>query len=264
MSSLIERAERMFEQDAMGIEGAAEPALGAIYGTLSQNFGFCGPSYVERTLEYADRAMEKFGGEKGAPLFVEQARRMLNYKTYACLDAGELLDAERHLLTYLGKPSVAEVMMSFSGFSAWEHALLARFMADAGKGEWIREFMTIADEKRIGDGADGHPWQLWFYNRARCALGMGDRVRAVEFAWKSAGICESNLAGKTLNVMALLPYSLLHRVGVRVDPRLIEKAMGMANDLNSHYFKELNGVKALVGLGMIGEQPSRFFPFSYR
>lgn len=47
---LIEKAEKIFAITTADIQGASEPALASIYGTIAQNYAFCGPDFINESI----------------------------------------------------------------------------------------------------------------------------------------------------------------------------------------------------------------------
>jgi hypothetical protein len=105
------------------------PVLGRMYGTVAQNHGFCGPSYLNKLQEYVHRAQKAFG-EGRVEDFREDWRREFNYLVYGYLDAELLKDAEETLKIYLETSSLKD--LDFSNMGRYETAALIRFAADTG------------------------------------------------------------------------------------------------------------------------------------
>lgn len=270
LAVLAEKAEQFFLYSTEGEDGAIEPSLGAIYGTMAQHFGFCGPEFLEETLRFSKKAMERFGGAYGQPDFsTEKANilRQYNYMAYAFLDAGNTEEARRHLLLYLAQPDMASVAGRLDLLSEWELALVARYMADAGDGPLVAACVAFAGKARENRVTQSHPWQLWCLNMARCALKTGDNRLARELAFQSLGICRSDSSGDAMNVMALLPLSFLYTQGLEPIEDLAphyRTAAETALGLNPDHFAALNPQDCQAGLADIGRRPAAYFPFSYR
>lgn len=267
---LAEKAEQFLLYSTDGEDGIIEPSLGAIYGTMAQHFGFCGPAYLEETLRFSKKAMGRFGGAYGEPDFSPEKASILrqyNYMTYAFLDAGNTEEARRHLLLYLEQPDLESVVGHLDVLSEWELALVARFMADAGDGPLVAACVAFAGKARENRVAQSHPWQLWCLNMARCAQKTGDTRLARDLAFQSLDICRSVRSGEAMQVMALLPLAFLLAQGLAPIKDLalhyrtaVETALG----LNPDHFAALNPQDCQAGLADISRRPAAFFPFSYR
>lgn len=270
LDELIDQAEKSFAWDTKGIEGASDPLLGAIYGTLAQNYGFCGPQYIDKTIEFSKKSIEKFGGEHVQQILPADRKNCLrpyNYMAYAYLDAEDYALAERCLLKYLDQASIHDVMQSADQLSEWEHALLTRYMADAADLELIQTYFRFYGENDYGLIKNKHPWQLWCYNMARCALKVDEKELAAWLSTKSVEICEMTSAGPTLRVMALLPLTFLFERNLMEEQELEGKyhdVVKTALALNSEHFSDLQNITVKEGLVKIGREPGRYFPFSYR
>lgn len=270
LAVLAEKVEHFLLYSIDAEDGVIEPSLGAIYGTMAQHFGFCGPAYLQETLRFSKKAMERFGGTYGEPEFSSEKASILrqyNYITYAFLDAGNTEEARRHLLLYLEQPDLESVAGRLDVLSDWELALVARYMADRGDGPLVAACVEFAGKARENRVAQSHPWQLWCLNMARCALKTGDTRLARELAFQSLDICRSARSGDAMNVMALLPLSFLYAQGLAPLHDLAphykataETALG----LNPDHFSALNPQDCKAGLADISRRPAAFFPFSYR
>jgi len=270
LDELIDQAEKSFARDTKGIEGASDPVLGAIYGTLAQNYGFCGPRYIDKTMGFSKKSIEKFGGahvQQSLPQDRKNCLRPYNYMAYAYLDIKDYAQAERCLLNYLDQSSIHDVMQNADQFSEWDHALLARYMADAADLELVQAYLRFFGENGYGLIKNKHPWQLWCYNMARCALKVDETELSTWLSTKSVEICEMTSAGPTMRVMALLPFSFLFEKNLMEERDLAEKyydVVKTALGLNSEHFSDLQNISLKEGLAKIGREPGRYFPFSYR
>lgn len=270
LDELIDHTEKSYAWETKGIEGASDPVLGAIYGTIAQNYGFCGPRYIDRTIEFSKKTIEKFGGEHVPQALPEDRKNCLrpyNYMAYAYLDAKDYAQAEQCLFNYLDQASLHEVMQNLDQFSEWEHALLARYMADAASLELIQTYLRFYGENNYGLVTNKHPWQLWCYNMARCALKVDETDLATWLSTKSVDVCEMTSAGPTMRVMALLPLSFLFERNLLAERELEKKyhdVVKTALALNSEHFSDLQNITVKEGLKKIGREPGRYFPFSYR
>ena len=137
VKTILGSLEDQFRLQRGLVENATSEDLGALYGSIAQNYGFCGPEYLPETRRYSLLSGEAFGkGE--VPELKDHWLRQLNYLAYAYLDAGDLGSAEKTLMAYIEMESWEELWPGLPGLSQWEHALLARFFAEGGNRESAR------------------------------------------------------------------------------------------------------------------------------
>lgn len=249
------------------LENATHETLGALYGSIAQNYGFCGPEYMDETRRYTLLAQEAFGDGKAQGL-KDDWLRQFNYLVYAELDAGHGDTAREALLNYLEISAWHELPGKLSLLSVWQHAALARFLAGCGRREERAIYGKWA-HKRLGTlTGTGHPWQLWFYNMGLVSLSLGEEKTAAECWRRGLDLCLSSGKGPTVRVMALLPLSGLWRVealplsGV---PRTEEMIRRMAGELSPDHFRPfLEEPDLEKELEKVWTRPGDLFPFTYR
>ncbi len=265
LAGLLSSLEAMHRAQCRILPGSVNRTLGALYGSMGQNFGFCGPSSLSQTRKYATLAMDAFGDDPAAR---EDRRRQTHCMVYALMDAGRFREAEKTLLAYLDMTSWATLGDRLPEFQKWEHAVLARFLAD------FRPMETCSLYGQWVEGGGGpmvrktHPWQLWLNNMGRLMRFLGRREAAVFFFKESLDLCLFARFGPTVRVMALLPLAGLRKSealkGLRLN-HLEETLRNAADALNPFHFQEmLNEKDFLKTLDRVWENPSRFFPFTYR
>jgi hypothetical protein len=242
--------------------GSVSPALGRLLGTLAQNWGFCGPDHLPATLETAARARDAFGDGE-VPEYRGDCLRQLCYEGYALLDARRHDEAEKVLTDYLGQPPHTVNGDRLRRMGPYQHALLARFLADTGRepgGDWLRWARS-----RSGARLDEHPWQLWLLNAGFLVRDPGDRE---EFWTRAAASCLA--LAETGQVMALMPLSELWSAGLGVEERIEEQASAVLGILRSsslnldHFRKVLDAPDWRTALETARRSRERLFPFSYR
>ena len=265
LASLLTSLEAMHGTQCRILPGAQNRTLGALYGTISQNFGFCGPCFSEETRKYAFLAMEAFGVDLSTR---EDCRRQYCYLVYSLMDSGRFREAEEILLVYLEIGSWDALGDRLPAFERWEHAVLARFLADAGPMEMCRLYGKWVMEKGASMGRETHPWQLWCYNMGRMMLLLGRREDAVLYFKESLDLCLLPRFGPTVRVMGLLPLAgllkLNHLEGVNLGEmeKVIQNA---AESLNPVHFQEVLNEEAFTKtLDRVFEHPAALFPFTYR
>lgn len=242
-----------------------DPALGALYGSLAQNYAFSGPEFLDKTRENVHKAREAFGNGE----VVEQhpnVQRPLFYWTYACLDAGRFEEAETTLLQILDLDSRVYIKECTDTLSPWTHALLARFLADAWPVARASGYTDQAQSNRTRWVQGKHPWQLWLYNVGRLLVLEGNPTEAVLFFRQSLEQCLAAFNGPTIRVMALLPLSRLLSLGESGETLALDakKAMHAARELHPAFFAPVLAQEPLQALEEVARRPERFFPFAYR
>lgn len=241
--------------------------LGELYGSIAQNYGFCGTQYLDDTIQYAHKARRAFGDGE----FPEQREdwlRQFNYVTYAYLDAREFRLAERALLQNLEMEGWEGFVQKIPGFSRWQHGLTARYLGDAREKGRAAEYLERMFPERSGRIEKRHPRQLWLYNLGRVAAALGDPQKAETLYRESLDLCLSEGFGPTVRVMALLPLSGLFKMGaldLERDAPLAGRVRDAAEKVNPGHFRAVVGKEDFSSaLEAISENPQTLFPFSYR
>jgi len=247
--------------------GLADRALAALYGSIAQNYGFCGPNYLKSCEEYAGLAFEAFGNMEVVE-YAEDLRRQYACLVYAYLDAGKFDQACAQLFSYLGVQSWRDVQAStrLESLSRWQHATLARFLADAGEAEQRGHYLKWAFDGHREITETTHPWQLWANNLGRTAAELRELDSAAELFNRSLDLCLAEAHGPTVRIMALLPLAGLQHVGRRPADmkshlRTVRQA---AQEVNPVYFKAVLEKNTDEILEDIWRRPETLFPFSYR
>ncbi len=242
--------------------------LGAMYGTLAQNCGFCGPDFLEQLLGAADRSQKAFGRKN-----CREAGRLDNYRIYGLLDAGRTDEAASLLSGYFGLDGERDAdalwrtacAMAADGTTedVFRAALGFRFLADTG--------FRVSGPRNLPvhyalEGA-GHPWQLLSRNLGRILLASGRHSEAERMFRRSVGICLAG--GETMRAMALCSLAELHAAGMAGDADYEQAAATVrwiAEDshLNREHFSRLYGVPGREIPGLVFRCGNELFPFSYR
>jgi hypothetical protein len=242
--------------------------LASLYGTIAQNFGFCGPGHLENTVKYARMAVDAFGGGE-VPEYRGDALRQYGYLVYAGLDAGGHDDARGNLFRFLDVPGWEQVagLREQNRLSVWHHTALARFLADTADRQHGPDYLESCSRGRAVFANTDHPRQLWTYNLGRIALNLGCRDPAIAWFRQSLDLCLKTETRPTIYVMSLLPASALWGLGALDtdgDRQCVTQAVGVALELNRSHFEPLSGSDSETALKQVRENPQRFFPFSYR
>ena len=249
--------------------------LGSMHGTVAQNYGFCGPNWIDQAGKHMDAGRRAFGQR-----YRKDSSRLLNYKVYCLLDAGRYHSAAQILACYL---NMADSFFNNAGWhkkvlknatnqifsgerdGAFQLACTLRFLADTGatlSESDIRQVLLAVCQNQ------GHPWQLTAFNAARLAFKQKHTELAEELANISLEICmKGNI---TMWIMGLLPISLMH-----AHEMMHHSATGTARDIMSiasdktavhapHFQGLAQSATLDEMLQMIAITPERWFPFSYR
>ncbi len=245
--------------------------LGAIYGTLAQNYGFCGPKYLDDLVKAAARAEEAFGLK-----YDREKKRLVNYRIHALLDANRTDEATSLLPGYLElEPSSGPQEWYATGFDmlntpeksdkVFQAALVFRFLADTGyrPADTGLPGLAAAVLKR-----HSHPWQLIALNLGQLLLAVHLEQEADILLRHSVRICESG--GETLRPMALLPLAKLHETGLATDRDYnlaceIQDWIRQTDQLEQDHFQSILTVPdGRELLDTVCHWRARLFPFSYR
>jgi len=244
--------------------------LGALYGTLSQNYGFCGPVFLKETEKMAELAELAFGGR-----YRHETRRLLNYRIYARLDAGDRKTSRDLLGQYLelepGSSPEQWLDQEYRDSGTTRHerafmtALTLRFLADSGQHaepKCLEKVLSGILEKT------GHPWQLVTLNLGRLLSTAGCRQQAAQAL--SHSIQTSLAGGPSMRPMALLGLAELHRsdLGTREDETQVlqlAKWLKQSRVINRDHFQVIcEQETAREILDTVLHDMPRLFPFSYR
>jgi len=252
---------------------SADENMGKLYGSIAQNYGFCGPEHLDETIKFAQKAMKCFGGDQG-PAAHGDRQRQLNYMVFAYLDACRWEDAEKTLLKYLEIDALDAVYPLLDDtMLPYHHAVLARFFADQGSMGHCERFFGIVYPQMRTLIKDTHPWQLWAFNLGRVAEKIGRQKEAIELHRESLRLClleqgDGMDEKKTILTMALLPLSRLRHIDAlsKEDAHChAQRARDAAAYLNPNHFKAfLDEPDVDKALGLVFQHPEQFFPFTYR
>jgi len=254
---IMERIEKT--RDVLGVK--SYPVLGRMYGTVAQNYGFCGPQFFEKTKEYVSKAQEAFGSGKD-PHWRDDWLREWNYLVYAALDAGMEEEAKVALMHYLDIPQMPSSHREKS-WNRYQKAALARWVADTRS--YYQIFAEVTEDE-IKQLEPIHPNQLWAFNVGRIMEKPGMR----RTAWIKSYQISMSLKGPA-KVMGLLPLAGLYVMEL-ADRKYLEKAtleilslIGSESDINRDHFDTLlkfdNWRDVLTE---VWNGRHRYFPFTYR
>lgn len=267
VKAILDFLEGQYHSQRELIKNATNETLGALYGSIAQNFGFCGSEYLAETKKYSLLSREAFGNGR-SPELKNDWLRQLNYLAYAELDVGNLGAAESTLLAYMEIENWEELWPKMPRLSEWQHALLARFFGENDEQKERLRYVDWALENKDRILHREHPWQLWLNNMGRVSYALGDTRNASKYYNDSLALCLSGKLGLTVQMMALLPLSGVWKAGGQSESEMapIEKKIrSSAEDLNPDYFRVLlNESEFAVTLEKIWDKPEALFPFTYR
>ena len=244
-----------------------DPVLASLYGTVAQNFGFCGPEFLTQACDYASKAAAAFGGG-AVPEFRQDGLRQQSYLCHAFLDTGDYPRAEKSLVAFVEADGWPDIMNRCRDgrMSAWHHAALARFFADTGETEKSPDYLRWCTERRADFSGGDHPRQLWAFNVGRIAAAVQPKAAAAWFE-SSLALCLEKEKQPTIHAMALLPLSGLRHLGILEEscpPETVSKVIRSALALNGSHFRQLESSDRDSLLKNIWKHPRALFPFTYR
>ncbi len=264
------------EQQVANIKNEDNWLLGAMHGTVAQNYGFCGPNFLEEVRKHVQLGIRAFGVR-----YADESARLRNYLVYALLDAKELKQAEYELIRNVLRNNTGEknlhdlleaVLKATEQKSSKTDnnipfflALALRLLADSGENMRHNAFPQISF---LVSKYRYHPWQLIAFNSARLAINNGYVDDAGKLLAQALEICMEG--STTMKVMALLPFSLMHVLGMdsHGNAATANKIMDIISDkrlVETEHFKELAQAGSVKDvLQQVAEKPEKWFPFSYR
>jgi hypothetical protein len=262
------------EQQRYAIDQRANRALGAMYGTLAQNYGFCGFEYQLRFVDCVRKAEAAFGRE-----YRPEILRLTAYRIYSLLDGAHYREAVNQLNRYLNLPaegspphwvdSVLHLWRQPTEHTPFQTALVCRLLAELSanarlqpQADWCHSLA------RVLPGRLSHPWQLSAYNLGRLFLAADLHEQGVALLHRSVEACRSG--GITMVPMALLPLAILKEFSP--DEAAVDvAAAGIVHQIRSshllcqsHFQSLVDAATPVEALARIYIDPGRYFPFSYR
>ncbi len=243
---------------------STDTTLGRLYGTLIQNYGFCGPDNIQQIEALSKKTKQAFGKNLSIEL-KEQWMRQCDYLTSARLDAGDLEGATTELKSYLEIDRLKEIPGRLESFSCWQISLICRFLA-RNKEHGIKSIHQAFYTYTLEQFELCHPWQLIFFNLGRVAVHEDKIDRAKNLFEKSLEICRSKHSGPTLSIMVLKPLSFLahlNQLPSNLDEIELEITMA-AGQLNNDHFLFLKKQSFIETLAYVKKNHDKIFPFSYQ
>jgi hypothetical protein len=259
--------------------------IGSIYGTIAQNYAFCGPGYIEDTKKNIALAQTAFGSGD-VPERRGDWLRQFSYLYFAFLDCDDSFHSQAvdALSKYLEKENIHTGTFD-EVFAAWTQGdpfplfALVRGLADipgmvsqSEQDRLAEKIFHLTDDIKLDLFAtkpdEIHPLQLITYNTGRLALLRNDSDRAYDEFIKSITLCR--YGAETINVMTLLPLSQIHAMK-RMDSELEQTGLTVlemiqtSDNINKSHFKALtSSIEIGKALDLVAAQPQVFFPFNYR
>jgi hypothetical protein len=244
--------------------------LGSMYGTVGQNYAFCGPDFLDRTIHYLTAAQKAFG-----PADTKNCQQEDSYLYFAFLDAGPTYATEaiEKFCSALAVSSIREIR--YSQLEKYRHFALLRALVEIPdqfspdmynhlSDQAYAHFTTVMAEIKKGL----HPWQLWCYNLGRLAEQQG-KSSLVKQAWQiSLNLCERG--DETIQIMGLLPLAALWKINC-LDNNYYAKIEIILNRIrfspyihHTHFQSILDKKSGADVLEFVSKFPNKLFPFNYR
>ena len=248
--------------------------LGAMYGTLAQNFGFCGVKYSHQLKRTADMAISAFG-----PTFSTEHPRIYSYVIYSLLDNHQWKKAETALQHCLKLSAITsnpgEWLNKLNNTQQSSHqydfqlCLLCRFLADISDRRKIRidpEILRHNLQQTLLKNK--HPWQFTAVNLSRLYMMGQEKEPARKLLDHALCLCASH--GETMQALGLLPLAFLHEYGLAEtihfdQAKTITERIQTRKALNQSHFQVLfdcNSGKNILERAY--KRREELFPFSYR
>ncbi len=263
------------EQRRYAIDRRDNRALGAMYGTLAQNYGFCGQAYRQQFADCIQRAEAAFGSGE----YRRERPRLLAYQMYWLLDRAEYDQAKELLNRYLGLSSgsppprwvdaVQALRQRPTEHTPFQMAIVCRLLAELSQGghlkpepAWCRSLAALLPSRL------SHPWQMAARNLGQLFLAVGLDQQGRELLSRSAEACANG--GITMIPMALLALATLQQLqpdNAEVSSAATEilQTIRTSTLLHQPHFQPLVDAPTTgEALARIFAAPSRYFPFSYR
>lgn len=262
------------EQRRYAIDRRDNRALGAMYGTLAQNYGFCGPPYQQQFTDSILRAKAAFGRA-----YCRENQRLLSYQIYSHIENGHHDAAMEPLNRYLGLPAgsppsrwvdaVQELWRRPTEHAPFQTAVTCRLLAEFSrngnllpKSDWCRSLAAVLP------GRLTHPWQLTACNLGELWYAAGLHEQGVALLHRSVASCFAG--GIAMVPMALLPLALLNHLqpgAIKVwsiAGEVVEKVRASHLLYQPHFQPLVDAATSEDVLVCVFADPGRFFPFSYR
>lgn len=261
------------EQQIYQIDQRDNRALGALYGTLAQNYGFCGLAYQQQFDECIRLAEIAFGREHR-----RESLRLSAYRIYNHLDACHTQDAAALLNQYLALPAgsgpaqwieAVRCQQQPTEHRPFQTTVVCRLLVELVRAghieaqpDWCRSLATMIPSRLT------HPWQLTACNLGQLFFAGGLPEQGAALLHRCADACLGG--GIAMLPMALLPLSALHGLhpgNAQTALRCGEILQKIRNSMVLHqaHFQPLTeSLLPVQALEAVLATPGRYFPFSYR
>ncbi len=268
----LNRQEKIYETNRE--DGCTKDrVLGTIYGTIAQNYAFCGPQYIEKTLKFSRRACEVFSDG-------QDLRQQYSYRLFALLDCKGKYENEicRNFLDSITKTSFS-ALKEPAALNIFSQLALLRMLIQI-PARLPREFEARAVEdffssfsrqnfrQIIQTPPNIHPWQLWCYNLGRLAGNLNKTELSYKAWQQSIELCMAG--GEIMQVMALMPLAelwhndLLKNEQLKSAGQLLELSKD-DNFFHQPHFAGLHSCTTITeALTAVKNNTAKYFPFNYR
>jgi hypothetical protein len=262
MSAILDM-EKNFVERCSRYGPCTHPVLGKYYGTLGQNYAFCGPLHIITTENFLQKAIDCYFSPTDEHRKDQDRDRL--YIVFALTEAGRFSESENVLRTIEGM---------WTGDS-WDvakmnhyqlHALL-RIHVDAGKAMDGSLWSAIHAAWQRDEHPENHPGQLIAYNLGLLAENP-DTARTMLLS--AVYLCGRDDAGPTIQVMALLPLAAMRRCGLDLPENTSDvvediRRLIQESELDTgHFTLVLRASDWEQALDATAENEKILFPFNYR
>lgn len=260
-TEILDEQEQEYARKCARHGACVNELLGRYYGTLGQHYAFCGPEFIDRTMDVLDRAIRCFGNDDGAARSEQERDRL--YQALALTSAGRTEPARAILQSLDGLWTQQDWNLErMNGFQV--HTLL-RIHVDA-RHDMVPALWAAVSDKLVTCDRRGHPWQLVACNLGRLAP---TRELGRDLFRLSVDLCLHENSGPTVRIMALQPLALLQQQGDTL-PNMEEfvcQALQPVRDgdLSATHFQKLLDAGDWVDVLLVTwREMERLFPYSYR
>lgn len=262
------------EQRLYGIAQRDNRVLGAMYGTLAQNYGFCGPACRPQFADCIHKAEEAFGRK-----YRRESLRLLAYQIYSLLDGAQYSEAMKLLNRYLGTPAGGgpqqwiDAMLCLwrrpTEHTPFQTATVCRLLVELThtgnlwpQPDWCRSLAAMLP------GRLSHPWQLTACNLGQLFNAAGLHDQGAALLHRSVDACRAG--GITMMPMALMPLAVLNDLysgdaGIgSVCAEIVQKIRTSGLLHRPHFQPLMDATTPVQILEEVLADRGRYFPFSYR
>jgi len=258
------------------LDDCTDYALGSLYGTLAQNYAFCGPRHLENTRKTIRAAMHAFGNSEDRT-YIKDWSRQASYLLFALVDAKKFDEAEEILYLLFNTEKGGTITIDHALHDGFKLFAMARYLSDypvslppyliEPSDQLIRLISDDSFPLRFTNSIQTHPWQLVYFNIGRLAV-QRSQMDIAQKAWRmSLELCGQG--GETMQAMGLLPLSACMAASTLTTDQqeattAILKMLSCSKRINKNHFADLLQPSIEDALSLVHKQPEKYFPFTYR